>query len=227
MNNKRITAVLFTALAVFLLATSTRADTTSTAPAVSQPAVNDSSLVYEINAIQGNVRVAPVGTNPMKDEGWKPVKLGESLHAGQTVRVPFRGKLKVTARPANPPTVMLFDSGTLVEISELSLTDGVAKSRIALGYGQVKAGVAESEARSDMEIQSPTATLSKKGTDIFGMKVRPDGQFSMFLTDRGRGQIPGDPDDVNAAGGHERHAVALNDAGPVGDAPDGPRDRQR
>jgi hypothetical protein len=139
--------------------------------------------------MQGNVRVGPAGTDPKMAAGWQSLKRGDSLRAGQAVHVPFRGKLKLIARPADPPTVLLFDSGSLVQISELSHQGGVSRSRIELGYGQIKAGVAEGATRSDLEIQSPAATLSKKGTDIFGIEVRPDGRFNMFLTDQGRGLV--------------------------------------
>ncbi len=189
MTRRLIKAMLLPALAGILFVTAALAETTPATPAGSQPAAGDGSLVYEVSDLEGNVRVAAAGTNPLLKEGWRAVKSGESLHAGQVIHVPFRGKLKLTARPADPPTVMLIDTGSLVQISELSLKDGVAKSRIELGYGLVKAGVAESGTRSDMEITGPTATLSKKGTDIFGFEVRPDGRFNMFLTDAGRGLV--------------------------------------
>lgn len=198
MTRRITTAMLLPALAGFLFVSTAFAETT---PAGSQPAADDGSLVYEVHELQGNVRVAPMGTNPLLKEGWRPVKQGESLHTGQIVHVPFRGKLKLIARPADPPTVLLFDTGTLVQISELSLKDGVAKSRLDLGYGLVKAGVAESGTRSDMEITGPTATLSKKGTDIFGFEVRPDGRFNMFLTDQGRGLVQAIQTQSGQAGG--------------------------
>lgn len=185
MTRRLMMAAMVPALAGVFCATTAFAQ----APAGTQPAAGDGSLVYEVNDMQGNVRVGPAGADPKLAAGWQPIKKGESLRAGQAVHVPFRGKLKLVARPADPPTVLLFDSGSLVQISELSLKDGVAKSRLELGYGQIKAGVAEGETRSDMEIQSPAATLSKRGTDIFGIEVRPDGRFNMFLSDQGRGLV--------------------------------------
>ncbi|HKQ50636.1 MAG TPA: hypothetical protein VJZ71_21375 [Phycisphaerae bacterium] len=179
-------AVMVPALAGVLFTTTAFAQAT---PAGTQPAAGEASLVFEVIGIDRNVRVAPAGTDPKLAAGWQPVKLGDSLRAGQAVHVPIRGKLKLVARPADPPTVLLFDTGSLIQISELSLKDGVAVCRMDLGYGQIKAGVAEGSTRSDLEIRSPAATLSKKGTDIFGMEVRPDGRFNMFLTDQGRGLV--------------------------------------
>lgn len=186
MTRRLIMAAVVPALAGVLFSTTAFAQTT---PAGTQPAASDGSLVYEVFDMQGNVRVGPAGADPKLAAGWQSLKKGDSLRSGQAVHVPFRGKLKLVARPADPPTVLLFDSGSLVQISELSLKDGVAKSRLELGYGQIKAGVAEGGTRSDMEIQSPAATLSKRGTDIFSIKVRPDGRFSMHLTDQGRGLV--------------------------------------
>ncbi len=158
---------------------------------VSQPAAQDASLVFEVTSVEGKVRVAPIGTDVMRDAGWTIVKQGEFIRAGQQVRVPIRSRVKLTARPAEPPTVLLIESSTTVSFSELELRDGVARSRIQLPYGAVKAGVAEGEVRSDMEIEAPTATLSKKGTDIFGMEVHADGRFTMFLSPQGRGLVQG------------------------------------
>lgn len=186
MTQKWIMAVIVPALAGILVATKTSAQMT---PAGAQPAAGDASLVFEVFEMQGNVRVGAAGTDPKLAAGWQTVKKGDTLRSGQAIHVPFRGKLKLVARPADPPTVLLFDSGSLIQISELSLKDGVALCRMDLGYGQIKAGVAEGATRSDLEIRSPAATLSKKGTDIFGMEVRPDGRFNMFLTDHGRGLV--------------------------------------
>lgn len=156
-----------------------------------QNAPGGDSLVYEVIEVEGRARVAPTGTDVMRDEGWTLIKQGDFIRAGQQLRVPTRSRVKLVARPAEPPTVVLFETSTLVNISELAMENGVARSRIQIAHGAVKAGVAEGEIRSDMEIESPTATLSKKGTDIFGMEVQPDGRFTMFLSEQGRGLVQG------------------------------------
>lgn len=186
--NMRTTIAIFASLALGLFVGSAPARAEDPQPQ-SQPAAKNGDLVYEVVEVQGKAHVAPTGTDPLKNDGWTPIKVGDQLHAGQLVRVfTVRSKVKVVARPADPPTVMLFDRGTLVNISELAIVNGAAKSRIQLGYGQIKAGVAEGTVRSDMEIESPVATLSKRGTDIFGMEYG-NGQYKMFLTDKGRGLI--------------------------------------
>lgn len=169
-----------------------------TEASVTQPAVPDDSLVFEVTSVEGRVRVAPSGTDILRDEGWTLLKLGDFIRAGQQVRVPVRSRVKLTARPAEPPTVLLIESSSTVNFSELALREGVARQRLQISYGAVKAGVAEGEVRSDMEIESPTATLSKKGTDIFGFEVQADGRFTMFLSPQGRGLVQGI---LNQAGG--------------------------
>lgn len=158
---------------------------------VTQPAKANSDLVYEVVEVSGRVKVAPTGTDPMLRDGWEPIKKGDILTAGQQLNVPMRSRVKFVARPADPPTVIMIEQMTLVNIGELAFVDGAARSRIQIQYGAIKAGVAEGSTRSDMEIEAPTATLSKKGTDIFGFDVMADGRFKMSLSAQGRGLVQG------------------------------------
>ena len=154
--------------------------------AASQP--QGEALKYEVYQVDGRVRVAPSGTDPLAKDGWTQIKVGDFLHAGQQVLVSIRSKLKLVARPSDPPTVILFENSTHVNISELNFKDGAAKSRMQLRYGAVRAGVAEGATRSDMEIESPVATLSKKGTDIFRYEY-VNGRYNISLSEQGRGML--------------------------------------
>ncbi len=148
-------------------------------------------LRYEVTAVTGNVRFAPIGADPLQDTGWQKVSVGDQLGAGMQIHVPaIRAGLKLTAKPSEPPTVILIERGTLIGISELHLDrqQGTARSRVKLAYGAIRAGVAEGATRSDMEIESPVATLSKRGTDIFRFEYR-NGRFMMSLSEQGRGLI--------------------------------------
>lgn len=176
-----------TGLLVCSLSEQAWGQTTQPAPS-SAPAAGVPSLVYEVIAVQGKVRIAPTGTDPLRDEGWSAVQVGDSLVAGKQICVPLRGALKLVARPADPPTVIMIEPSTLVNISELSIQSGTARSRIDLGYGAIRAGVAEGNVRSDMQIQCPVATLSKRGTDIFRFEYH-EGRFFMSLSEQGRGMI--------------------------------------
>lgn len=158
-----------------------------TPAAGSQPAA-DASLRYEVVGVQGKVRIGNVGADSATDEGWQSVKVGDLLGAGLQVQVPLRGGIKLVARPAEPPTVLSVESGTLLSISDLHLRNNVATSRIQLAYGAIRAGVAEGGTRSDMEIEAPTATLSKKGTDIFRIESH-GSKFLISLSEQGRGLL--------------------------------------
>ncbi|MCZ6681751.1 MAG: hypothetical protein O7B26_01130 [Planctomycetota bacterium] len=157
-------------------------------PKVPAKAVDAKQLSYQVIAITGKVRVAKFGADPQSDVGWRPVKKGELLGRGLQILTSMRSKLKLAAYPNKPPTVILIEQLSLVGINDLRFEGGAAKSRLGLGYGAIRAGVAEGEIRSDMKIECPTATLSKKGTDIFRFEYR-NNRWSMSLSPLGRGQI--------------------------------------
>jgi len=156
----------------------------ATAPA--QP--SGGSLVYRVVGVKGGVRVAATGVALTSESDWSPVRPGDELRSGQQVHVPIRGAVKLVAVPCEPPTVLLIERSSLVNISELAIRDGVARSRMELGFGAIRAGVAEGTVRSDMEIKCPVATLSKRGTDIFRFEYY-EGRFMMSLSEQGRGMI--------------------------------------
>ncbi|QDV89986.1 hypothetical protein RAS2_10620 [Phycisphaerae bacterium RAS2] len=189
MRTRRMLPTAMLAMAFMPSPQSTWADTPASGPAA--PVVNqgDGTLVYEAVEVQGNVRVAPTGTDPKVRAGWDSLKTGDTIKAGQQISVGIRSKVKLVARPADPPTVLLFDRLSLVNISELQIKDGAARSRIQLAHGAVRAGVAEGSTRSDMEIEAPVAVLSKKGTDIFQIEYDGNGQYRMSLSEQGRGLI--------------------------------------
>ncbi|MCG8406553.1 MAG: hypothetical protein MI923_15265 [Phycisphaerales bacterium] len=170
----------------------------STRPA-SQPA-ESASMQYEVINVQRGVYVSTIGVDPKLKAGWRPVKVGDLLIAGEQIRTGMRARVKLVARPATPPTVLMLESGTLMSIDELAKIGGTHKSRIGLRYGAVRAGVAEGQVRSDMEITCPVATLSKKGTDIFRIEYNLNGRFNMSLSERGRGLLQAIQLEMNAKG---------------------------
>lgn len=161
------------------------------------------SLYYEVVQAKGAADVAALDADPMLKEGWTRLKVGDRLVAGQQVRTSLRGALRVTAVPSDPPTVMLIERSTLIAITELAHTGDTAKSRISLGYGAIKAGVSEGTTRSDMEIEAPVATLSKRGTDIFRFEYR-NNRFKMELSAQGRGLVEAIQTRAGEFGGRNR-----------------------
>ncbi len=184
------------AIGVILLSVSTtlQAQQPATAPAVdaatTQPlAAPGEGLVYEVHAVSGKVLVAPIGMDPVKDAAqWRQVQVGEALGQGQQIRTLIRSSVKLVARPADPPTVILLESTSRMTIEQLAIREGQAVARLGLGYGAVRAGVAEGQTRSDMEIATPSAVLSKRGTDIFRVEYM-NGRFNMSLSEQGRGLL--------------------------------------
>lgn len=163
----------------------------TTRVAASQP-VGQGTQFLVAQEVAGRVLVAPINADPFGGAaaGWKRLRVGDRLGTGQKIRtcVPG-GRVKLVFEPAEPPTVMAIESGSVLAIEELALNNGVSRARLALGVGAVKAGVAESgDTRSDMEITTPTGTLSKKGTDIFRVEYQ-NGRFRMSLSQNGRGLI--------------------------------------
>ncbi len=155
----------------------------------SQPGVDE--LVYEVNAAR-RARWAPIGTDPTNEAAWKPIRQGDLLRAGSVIQTKMHGTVKLVQRPADPPTVMLIEGGTTIQIDELHYrAEGAgraARSHVSLKVGAVRAGVAEGRVRSDMLITSPSAQLSKRGTDIFRFEYA-NGRFQMSLSEKGRGLV--------------------------------------
>jgi hypothetical protein len=74
----------------------------------------------------------------------------------------------------------------LVVISEAYKTQQKKVTRVGVGYGKIRAGVAEGGLESDFTVDSPVATLSKRGTWNFGLAyTRGTDRFEIFLLDRG------------------------------------------
>lgn len=172
-----------------LMAGVVKANDVTTAPATAKTG----GLRYQVVQIQGKPRVAAVGVDPKSNTGWQTIKLGDFLAAGQQVSTNLRDTVKLIAVPSEPPTVVMIEKFTHVQISDLEFRNGAegkeAYSRLQIGYGAVRAGVAEGATRSNMEIATPAATLSKKGTDIFRIHYFSQNDWGMSLSDRGRGLI--------------------------------------
>ncbi len=166
---------------------------TASAQATSQPTstAGGEPMYYVVQDVDGKPMYSSVSTDATSagDSNWKVIKVGDRLGSGVKILVPVRAALKLVLEPSTPPMVMAFEPGTQVAIEDLALRNGVAVSRLALGVGAVKAGVAESgEIRSDMTISTPAGTLSKRGTDIYTVEYQ-NGRFRMSLSDQGRGLI--------------------------------------
>lgn len=181
---------------VILLASAGMAPAQDTASAPAETAAKTGApapdqLVYQVHSARG-ARIAPAGSDPGNEAAWKPLLVNDEIRAGSMIQTNVHGRVKLVQRPADPPTVLMVEGGTTMQVDELHYRlDGdakVARSHISLKVGAVRAGVSEGSIRSDMQITSPTAQLSKRGTDIFRFEYS-NGQFQMSLSEKGRGLV--------------------------------------
>lgn len=143
-----------------------------------QPARIDQAFEAQIITLSGNVSYALLDANGKPGE-WKPAKVGDRLPAGSWIRTQIRSKVGLSF---GSDTVVLVERATLASIDQFHRTGDTKRIRLGLGHGTVRGGVAETTLRSDMTIETPTATLSKRGTMDFGITYEPStNRFQVFL----------------------------------------------
>jgi hypothetical protein len=131
--------------------------------------------------VVGDVQAARVET-----DDWKPVKLDDELDEFTKIRTGLFSSVKLQVGEEEPYTAVLLESVSQMFISEARLTPEAKRVRLGLSYGAIRAGVAEAGVKSEMTVDSPVATLSKKGTWNFGMFYeRGTDRFQVWLLDRG------------------------------------------
>ncbi len=155
----------------------------TTASSASQPATHIERLAAVCIKTKGTVQSAPVGAESTDTKAWKPVRVGDKLTDGMQVRTGVRSS---AIFQFGDDTVVMVGRSTLAAIGEFYKSANTKRTRIGLDYGSVRAGVAEGGLRSDFKIDSPVATLSKRGTWDFELWVeRGTGRFKARLADRG------------------------------------------
>lgn len=146
----------------------------------------DQPMTFQVYRLDGKVRAAKVGTDPTSAKGWNYLKVGDQVSSGMMVDVPLRSSVQFVQQPSDPPTIVMLESSTLASFDEIRRKEGVAFNRLSVARGAIRAGVVEEgSAKSDLEIRSPNATLSKRGTYGFRLWVGPGGRWEMSLADRG------------------------------------------
>lgn len=164
-------------LAVGALSVTARAQD---APA-SRPADERQPVFARVIDLHGDVQHAPAGSTE-----WQPCKLDDEYPESTRVRTGLRSSIKLQLGQEEPYSVLVIESVGLTELSEIHKTRTTKRVRVGVGYGRVRAGVAEGGLISDFTVDSPVATLSKRGTWNFGLAYEPDTQrFEIFLLDYG------------------------------------------
>lgn len=155
----------------------------STLPAAAtQPADERQSLQARVLKVEGNVSYALVDAGGVQGD-WRPARADDLLPAGTRIRTRTRSQLLLKL---GDDTVVLIERATLASIDQFHRMGDTKVIRLGLGHGAVRGGVAETELRSDLTIDTPTATLSKRGTIGFRIEYEPSlGQFRISLDSEG------------------------------------------
>lgn len=132
-----------------------------------QPVAELKAKVVEVS---GDVKAAPLGAKVLDAEAWKAVDANDELTSGTQIRTGLRSYV-----------VLLFGDDTVVSVRRATLAsidqfyrDATTQTiRLGLGYGAVRGGTTEGELRSDVIVNSPVATLAKRGTEGWEMEVAP------------------------------------------------------
>ena len=155
----------------------------TTEPASADQAEQATALTAKAIEVVGDVRTAPSGTSPLKADAWKPVREGDELGVGTSIRTGLRSYLTLLF---GDNTVVQVKRFTLASISDFYETATQETIRLGLGYGAVRGGATEGLLRSDLIIDSTVATLAKRGTEGFEMEVEPHtGRFRISLAEEG------------------------------------------
>jgi hypothetical protein len=173
-----------TAPAAALLAQESPANrpTAATQPAADAAAAPGEPMQARVVKLTGQVQYARTDAQGNAGE-WQEAKLNDLLPAGTRIRTRLRSKVVLAF---GDDSVVLIDRATLASIEQFHRVADTKHVRLGLGHGAVRAGVAETTLRSDMTIETPTATLSKRGTIGFGIEYEPStGRFRVFLADEG------------------------------------------
>lgn len=170
------------ALAMLMATTTALAqDEPAAQPAGQQPPAGAEQVSAVVIELAGRAYVAPSGTDILDVPAWKALKVGDKIPAGTQIRTPLRTRLLLQI---GDDTLVLAKQETLMSLDEMYKTADTKTTRMSLGHGEIRAGVAEGALRSDMTIDSTVATLSKKGTWGFGMS-KFGRNVRMSLSERG------------------------------------------
>lgn len=138
------------------------------------------ALVIEVS---GKVEWAGPGVSPLASEGWKPVKWKDRLEQGTQIRTALRSYVHLQF---GETTVIAIRSATHASIDQIYRSATTEHVRLGLGYGTVRGGSVEGKLRSDVVVDSTVATLAKRGTEGWEMRVEPmTGRFKISLAEYG------------------------------------------
>lgn len=156
-------------------------DAPSAVPPTATPPEGRATLKFKVIDVVGDVRYAQVGTTK-----YEKSKVGDEYPEMTKVLTGSHSSVKFQIGDEEPYSCLMIESAGLCVISEAYKTQDTKKVRVGVGYGRVRAGVAEGGLKSDFIVDSPVATLSKRGTWGFTLFYeRATDVYEIGLTDRG------------------------------------------
>ncbi len=156
-------------------------EATAEKPAPPAPADDKQPIMARVIEVHGDVKYAPLDSRD-----YKPCKLDDEYPEGTKIITGVRSSIKLQIGDEEPYTCMLIEAVGKTLLSEAYKTKDTKKVRVGVGYGRIRAGVAEGGLKSDFTVDSPVATLSKRGTWGFTLFYERDTDFfEIGLADRG------------------------------------------
>jgi len=177
-------AATFLALSVVAAVAQTEPSKPADAPKVpASPPVEKTPLPGIVIEVEGTVDWAVAGVSASSNDGWTAVKLSDELKPGTQLRTGLRSHVNLKF---GETTVVSLRSATYASLDDLFRSANVENIRIGLGYGTVRGGSSEGTFRSDVIVDSPVATLAKRGTEGWQLEVEAaTGRFKVSLADYG------------------------------------------
>lgn len=159
-------------------------ESTPEANSETAPPADAQPIFARVIEVTGDVRYAPLDSTD-----WKPVAMDMQLPAETQIRTGLKSAVKFQIGDEAPFTALVIESVGKVVLSEAYRSPEKKRVRIGVSYGKVRAGVAEGGLQSDFTVDTPVATLSKRGTWDFGVRFERPNRFEFFLNDYGLIQV--------------------------------------
>ena len=114
---------------------------------------------------------------------WREARADDLLPQGTRIRTRTRAHVLLQF---GDDTIVVIERATLASIDQFVKSTDTAAIQLGLGHGSIRGGVSERTLRSDLTIDTPTATLSKRGTIDFRIEYEPSyGRFRISLAEQG------------------------------------------
>ena len=161
-------------------ATQAPASPSATEPPGDAKPVQPEAIVMEVAGVVD--RAAP-GTSPLVAEGWTAITVNDRLAPGTLIRTGLRSHVNLQF---GVTTTVSIRSASFASIDQYYRSATTETVRVGLGYGTVRGGSTEGTIRSDVSVDTPVATLAKRGTE--GWEVWSEaatGRFTISLAEYG------------------------------------------